>query len=227
MALTSLYLFLLGLSAGMALLTITSYRRVSPAWLKWVLIAAGIFVISRYVTMALFTSEDAPQRFWALRRCWFATSLSLPLASIFAVDQLVRHPAMTPKKLLCWYTPFLVAYGAVILFGTLTPTPDRFVGWTPQLTVGWRQVLALTHGVFVVGFVGVGILLIRKLPVRSARCALLGLIAAVLLLALDGIFIALGSWYFRPYLYSEIIMLLALWHAFETAAALQQSALSL
>ena len=75
LSLPGLYLFLLGLDMGISLLTITSYRHVSPRWLKWLLIASGLFVISRYVTMALFTSPQAAQSFWPLRHCWYATSV--------------------------------------------------------------------------------------------------------------------------------------------------------
>ncbi len=75
LSLPGLYLFLLGLAMGISLLTITSYRHVSPRWLKWLLIASGLFVISRYVTMALFTSPQAAQSVWPLRHCWYATSV--------------------------------------------------------------------------------------------------------------------------------------------------------
>lgn len=214
------YLFLLGLASGLALLTATAYRHVSPRWLRWLLMATGVFVVSRYVAMAAFTASDAPQRFWALRHCWFATSLGLTLSSVFAVDQLIRHPAITPTKLLRYFSPFLIAYAAVILFGTYEPTPDGFVGgWVPRLSPGWQRLLSVTHGTFVLGFVGLCLLVIRKFPSRAVRLAVLGLVVAHLYLAADGVLLALGRSYFRPYLYSEMVALLALWHAYERAAA--------
>ena len=221
--LAGLYLFLLGLASGVALLTLTAYRRVSPAWVKGLLIVSGSFVITRYVTMALFATADSPQRVWALRHCWFATSLGLPLSSVFAVDQLIRHPAMSPKKLLGWCAPFLIAYGVVIVFATATPVPDRVVGWAVRLTPGWHLVLSAVHLVFILAFLGVCAMLIRKVPSRSIRIALLGLALGQSALALDGMLLSIGAWYFRPYLYSEILTLFALWHAYETAATLQGS----
>ena len=51
----ALYLFLLGLASGLALLTASAFRKVSPAWVRWLLLACGALVISRYVAMALQT----------------------------------------------------------------------------------------------------------------------------------------------------------------------------
>ena len=125
----ALYLFLLGLASGVTLLTISAYRRVSPGWLKWMLVACGALVISRYATMALFASAETPEHVWRVRHCWFASYLGLTLPSVFAIDQLLRHPAMTPKKLLGWFSPFLLAYGALILAAgrgeRLRPHTDR------------------------------------------------------------------------------------------------------
>ena len=218
----SAYLFLLGLASGITLLALTAYRRVSPPWLKWLLIASGVFVMSRYVTMALFTSDEAPQRFWALRHCWFATSIGLTLPSVFAIDQLLRHPALSPKKLLCWFAPFLAAYSAVILFGAFSPVPDRVGGWIPRLSSGWQAFVAIVHGTFVIGFLGICGMLMRKIPSRPIRASLLGLAVGQAYLAVDGLLLASGRWYFRPFLYSEMLTLLAIWHAYETSTALQQ-----
>ena len=217
------YLFLLGLASGVVLLPITAYRRVSPPWLKWLLTATGLFTISRYVTMALFTNAEAPQLFWGLRHCWFATSIGLTLPSVMAIDQLVRHPAMSPFKLLRLFSPFLAVYSTVILFGTMTPQPDRIAGWMPILSLRWQWLLSGVQTVFVIGFVGICAMLIQKLPSRPIRGALLVLALAHLYLGFDGVLLALGKWYFRPFLFSEIFALLALWHAYDTSASLQQT----
>ena len=216
------YLFLLGLASGVALLTITAYRYVSPTWLKWLLIGTGAFVISRYVSMALFTNADAPQRFWVLRHCWFASSVGLTLPSVMVIDQLLRHPAMSPAKLLRLFSPFLIAYGSVILFGTMRPEPDRVMGWVPHLTGSWHWLLSFVQVGFVLGFIGICIGLIQKIPSPPIQRALLGLALAQGYLGVDGLLLALGRWYFRPFLYSEMLTLLALWYAYETSARLQR-----
>ena len=219
----AIHLFLLGLAAGVALLTVTSYRRVSPAWLRWLLTLSGLFVASRYLAMALFAATDSPQRVWGFRHCWFATSLGFPLAGAFAVDQLIRHPAMTPAKLLRWLAPFLAIYAAVILVAPMTASPDRIAGWTLHLTTGWQRLLGATHLVFTTLFLAIALMLMRKIPSKPIRIALAGLSVGFVLLALDGVLSALHVWYFRPYLFSELFMLLALWHAFETASSLQNT----
>ncbi|GEM_PF-2513577 len=218
------YLFFLGVAAGMTLLLLSAYRRVSPLWLRALLIATALFIISRYVTMALFTMGSAPQQFWALRRCWFATSVGLTLPSLIVIDQLLRHPAMSPAKLLRIFSPFLIAYGAVILFGVMSPQPDPVMGWTPRLSIGWQWFLGAIQTMFVLGFVTTCLLLMRKIPSPPIQRALLGLVIAHAYLGFDGLVLALGRWYFRPFLFSEMVALLALWYAYETSARLQQTA---
>ena len=215
------YLFLLGLAFGLALLALTAYARVSPRWLRWLLMAAGLFVAGRYVAMACFALAQTPERVWALRRLWFGSVAGLTLPSIFAVDALIRHPAMTPKKLLLRFSPFLAAYTALILFGHATPIADRVAGWAVSLTPGWRLFASSVQALFVLGFLGLCVLLVWKIPVPAIRAALLMLAAAHGYLALDGLLVATGGWYVRPFLYSEMLTLLALWHAFQTAARLQ------
>ena len=214
------YLFLLGLACGVALLSLTAYLRLSPPWLKWLLIGSGVLVISRYAAMfALATAADPSQVGW-MRHCWFATSLALPLQSVFAVDQLIRHPAMTPRKLLVRFAPFLAVYAAVMLVGVTVPMPDRILGWTLRLTQPWQGVLSLTHLIFVLSFLGVCGTMIRKIPVTATRVALAGLMLGQLALTLDGIMLATSRWYFRPYLFSEMLVLIMIWHAHRTAETL-------
>ena len=211
------YLFWLGAAAGLTILAMTAYLGVSPRWLKWLLLASGALVISRYVTMALFATSAEPQRLWGLRACWYGTSVGLTLPALVAIDQLIRHPAMTPKKLLLRFAPFLVAYGMILFLGNYELVADRVVGMRPQF-IGWAVwVLSLVQGCFVLGLLGFSTLLIRKLPIRRIQLALLGLMAAFVYLGVDGIVTSLGWWYFRPFLFSEITALAAIWFAFHTA----------
>jgi hypothetical protein len=217
----SAYLFLLGLACGLTLLTLSAFRHLSPGWPKWLMVAGSLFVLSRYLALLLFTIPDAPQRFWGFRHCWFATSLVFPLQSAFAVDQLVRHPAMTPKKLLKWLAPFLASYTAVILFARMEASPDLILGWTIHLSSGWQRLLSITHTLFLAGLLWMGFTIIRQIPSSAVRWAVIGLMAGFLYLGADGLILATGHWYFRPYLFSEMLVLVALWHAFETASSLQ------
>ena len=186
------YHFLLGLAGGLSLLTLSSYRRVSPGWLKWLLIASVLFVFGRYVAAAVFDAATPPEHVRILHTCgWFTTLLGLILPSVFAVDQLLRHPVMTPKKLLVLFLPFLAA------MSTAAPFPFQRLRWIYQ-------------GVFALGFfVMIGTLLMRKIPFpsRPIRLALLALAAGQIALAL-----------FSGHLYAEMAMLLAIWFAYETAA---------
>ncbi len=217
------YLFLLGLATGLGVLAITSYRRVSPNWLKGLLFACGLFVIARYVTMAIVTSAESAQPYWGLFRCWFGSSVGLTIPSAVAVDQLLRHPAMTPKKLLGWLSPWLIAYAAIVLLGTGSPVQDPVAGLTPQLTPMWRLLLVLAQLTFVAGFLALAGFFFTKVPTVAIRIPLALLIAAHLCLAVNGVILWYGRGDVRPSLYSEMAALVVLWYAFDTAARLQTS----
>ena len=212
------YLFLLGMAAGAALLPMSAFRRVSPVWLRWLLLASGAFVISRYAAMAVFATAAQPEPVWGWRFCWFATSLAFPLQTAFALDQLVRHPGMTPRGVLLRISPWLAVYLLVILFGPAEAVADRVVGWSVRLAPGWARLLAAAHALFVLTVVWLAAGLARRIPAWPTRLALAGLAAAYLALAADGVLLGLGHWYFRPYLFTELLAMAAIWHAYETAA---------
>ena len=214
------YVFLLGLASGIACLAITSYRSISPNWLKWLLIISGCLMMSRYVSMVLFLYPEMPTRFWGLRHFWFGSAIGLTLPSVVAVDQLLRHPAMTPAKLIRWYAPFLAVYLAVMFLGAMSPQLDKMGGWTPRLQTGWLVLLSITQGSFVIMFVYFSITLMRKIPSLPIRRALFWLTMGQVYLGIDGLVLSMGGWYVRPFLYSEVLTLLAIWYAFDTSAAL-------
>lgn len=180
--------YLLGFATGLALATTASYRHVSPPWLRWLLMLSGAFVMSRYT----------------IRAPWILGAIGLTLPAFFAIDQLLKHPAMTPVKLLRWYAPFATLYGLVLL------CRDPAV---------MQRLSAVVTGLFSAVLLIVGLLLVRRVPVGTIRTALLLLIVAYVGFAIDTIH--MGS---RPgFSYAELLVLLALWHAFETSARLQQS----
>ncbi len=215
------YLFLLGLSAGITLLAVTSFRRTSPAWLKWLLTATGLFLAGHYITLALLTTPGDPKQFSLLLRLFgFADTFGLTLPGVMVLDQLLRHPAMSPKKLLVRFSPFLVVYAAITLLAPIKVVPDRTAGWALALFGIWPAVLFFTQAIFLTGFIGISVMLMRKIPSAPIRKALFGLTAGYLYLAVDFLLAALGKWYFRPFLFSELAVLLAFWHAYETSSSL-------
>jgi len=224
------YLFLLGLACGVALLTITSYRRVSPWWLRWLLFACGVFVISLYAALAVSLATRTPTQSLLFAEiftsCWFfAGYLALALPSIFAIDQLLRHPSMTPKKLLGWLSPFLAVYILVLLFRNVTPpSPVGTGNSVAPVVVGWYRSLLLIHSFFVISFVSASVFFMRKVPSPPIRLALLGLVVGQSYLGVDGLRFVFGPDDLQPFLYSHLVMLLALWHAYETSAKLQSGA---
>ena len=131
---------------------------------------------------------------------------------------LSRSRSGASPTVLRWLAPWLAIYLCIILFGHLEARPDRIIGWGLHLSAGWQRLLAAAHSLFVVAVVALAGRLAARLPSRPIRLALLGLAAAQLALAADGLLVGLGYWYFRPYLWSELLALAAVWHAFDTAA---------
>lgn len=131
-----------------------------------------------------------------------ASLIGLTLPGVFAIDQLIRHPAMTPKKLLRWYAPFFVAYGVALLSETF--------------------LLVVVEAIFSFGFACVCLMLRRKIPSPPIQRALLGLALSYGYVGLVVLAVPFARWSGRMFLYSEMVASLALWYAYETGAALQQ-----
>ena len=203
--LAALHILLLGLALGLTLLVAIAYLRLGPAWLRWLLLLSAGWLAGRYLAMFLFAVSPNPQDVWAWRYAWFGSAVGLTLPAAVAVDQLVRHPAMTPKKLLQWYAPFFLGYVAVIALGRFALMPDPVVGAAPRL-IGWaRWVIGAVQSAYVLGLSFICLQLMRKLPSKPIRLALAGLLLAFAYLAIDG---RIGS---------ELLALLAIWFALETA----------
>jgi len=217
------YLFLLGLASGLTLFLLSAYRSVSPRWLKWLLMALGVFTLTRYVSLAILTLPTAPHGSWLLRHCWLASIVGLTLPSVFAIDQLLRHPGLSAQRVLLWSSPFLVVLSIILLLSPLSPTADPVVGWSFQLGSGWQMALAIALGAFGGVILTACLALCIKISSWPIRTALLGLVLAYSYLLIDGMIVLLGGWYFRPFLFSEMAALLALWYAFDTAAKLQRA----
>ena len=216
-ALVAFYLFWLGAALGMTALVMTAYIGVSPRWLRWLLLLCAIAIGSRYLTMLAFAINPDPLALRGWARCWFAPMIGLTFPAVVAVDALVRHPAMTPKKLLQWYAPFFAVYLLILCFGPIALVRDPIVGMHPQL-IGWaRGLLILAQTIFTAALLWVCAMLWLKLRAASTRLALAGLMLAYGYLAVDGLLVSLGRWYVRPFLFSEIAALFALWLAFDIA----------
>ena len=190
-------LFVLGFSAGLTMLTMSAYRRVSPPWLRRLLFGSGLLVLGRYCAMA--AQSPPPHYHDGLERIADAGSLiGLTLPGVFAIDQLLRHPALSPKTLLRWYAPFAILVSA----------------WLVLRTKGYAGDLVLViQGLSAAGIAGACLLVMRRFPVPAARRALLGLVLG---------YLGWGMVHLLPlplFLFAELPILLALWHAYETSAA--------
>lgn len=200
--LSSTHAFLLGLASGFAFLAITSYRHASPSWLKALLIGSGMLLIGCHVTSVVASPHLERVLAWA-PATWMAHSIGLTLPAVFAIDQLIRHPAMTPNKLLKWYAPFPVIQGAALMGPAIAPV--------------------IVEGLFLIVVVGACLMLWRKIPSAPIQRALFVLALAYGCLGVSVFLAGCGTGGYTLLLYAEMIALLALWYAYETSARLQQA----
>lgn len=165
----------------------TAYARVSPFWLRALLWASGLLLVSRYILGANPKSSEA---------LWTASSIGLTLPGVVAIDQLIRHPAMTPKKLLRWYALFLVVDGALCALTGIAGHVVAMIG-------------------LCIGIIGFCVLFIRKIPSLSIQKPLL-----VLAVSYGSLGLSLPSiwWSTTAWLYAEMATLFALWYAYDTSA---------
>lgn len=220
MSLNGNYLFLLGLACGVTFLPVSAYLRVSPQRVRWLLVMSGILIVTRYVALAN-AAMDRSASLESAARFWFGSMAGFTLPSVFAVDALIRHPAMTPKKLLRGFSPFLAAYAALFFLaqGAEVTRPD---GTAFALNPFWRMVAVAVQAVFALGFVGLCLLLIQKIPVPSVRGALFLLVIVHAYLGVVSALIAIRGWeLLSPFVLPEMFTLVAIWYAFQTAARLQ------
>ena len=187
-------LFALGFSAGLTTLTMSAYRRASPRWLRWLLLGSGLLVMGRYAALA----AQPPLHDGLFRIADAGSLIGLTLPGIFAIDQVLRHPALSPKILLRWYAPF-----AILVSGWLLLRAKGSVG---------DQVLAI-QGLSSLSIAGACLLVMRRFPVPAARRALLGLVLGYLGCAMVHLLPV------PLFLLAELPILLALWYAYEVAGA--------
>ena len=129
---------------------------------------------------------------------WLAGLIGLTWPVMAAVDQLVRHPAMTPKKLALWYAPFLVCSLVAIVGGMA-----RAVGC---LLAGFSAVLMVVAGA-----------MWRRLPPGAVKSALAMLMVAAVACAAEGVARAIDP-SGLPWMWPEALVMTGVWRSFRAAS---------
>jgi len=211
------HLFELGFAGGVSVLAASAYCAVSPRWLRGLLLACAALVIARYATLAALATATGLGGLAPWHRLYLGSAIGLTFPGVVALDQLIRHPAMTPKKLVTWYAPFCAIYAFIMLCGPLAITGDIVSGVQPHLA-GWAAVmLGATQSAFVLGFLWLAWQAARRFPIATTRRAIFGLMAAYLCLGIEGVLVAIGDRPTHRFVVTEIVASLAIWFALDTA----------
>lgn len=196
--------FLAGLGCGFTLLVASALRPVSPRWLRvlllcLMLVQAAWYLLSLLASPAVWLPWSEP--------LWLLTATGLLVSSVFAIDQLLRHPAMSPRRLLRWCSPLLIV---AIVAAPLLRYP-------PLIPFLGRALLYL--GVYMLGSLGFSIwmlVLFPKIPSRVMRGAVCLLAAAHAMRAGE---ILYGLWRvgIPAIVHADLFLLMSLWYAYDLA----------
>ncbi len=202
-------LYLTGFASGTVLLALSGYRQASPSWLKWLLWATGAFLLTRYF-MTILALQSFPEVFFQIHHYrWAVATTCLGIPGLFVIDQMLRHPAMSPEKFARIALPVIVLQALCVVL-------SDFVPWIMWLSFGIYQLTAL-------GLVGFCLRLMFQVPNALMKRALAALIFGFGCLAVEGLISLQGNPFAAPGLLSEIITLIALWYAYEASATLRQT----
>lgn len=205
----ALLIYLTGIASGTVLLAMSAYRHASPVWLKWLLWITGLFLILRYTLTVLFLESGSLHFFQLQSYRWAVATACLCVPALFVIDQMLRHPAMSPEKFARIALPAILIQALCVLFGD----QFAFLGW---VSFGVFQLFALALVVFCIR-------LWPQIPNTLLKRALSILIAALAFLAGESIMSLMGSTLSASGVLAEILMLAALWHTYETSFTLRQT----
>ena len=184
--------FLLGFSVGVCLLPLAASHRASPTWIRGVVAGVTLFIMARYLAIA----ADLTAPGWSLPLLAFPTA-GTAFVGVLAVDQLIRHPAMSPRRLVAWCALALAAHLAL-------------------LAGGWRWAALALLLAFSGACGGASLVFARAIPDRRIRAALLGVGGAqVVVIAASLLVLKHGQ--LAPTLIAAMVANLAAWQALESS----------
>ena len=170
----------------------------------------------RYRLMAAALGNGDLGLWWTIRSVWCVHLVALTWPAVVAADQLIRHPAVTPRALVRWYVPMAMAGLGVIVLGQIGLVPESGVGMRLALLGAWARAAGLLLGSFSIILIVVGGMVWRRLLPGPVKTSLSALLAAYALVGLEGV-VQLVRPSPAPWLWPEMIAFLALWNAFQTA----------
>ena len=198
--------YMLGLVTGTALFPVWTFGRVSPSWMRGLILGCQLVIAAHYCLLGQMPPAGPDDLQW-FRPVWLAQGAQV-IVSAVVLDQLIRHPAMSPRRLLLAAGPFAAVPVLAAIIG-----PGAWTAW------GTEGALTAFHLLYA----AVGGFLLLKIRMRRLQ----GMLALLLIahLAFWASQSRLVPW--RSSAWADVVLYCSLAFAYQTSAALHDQPLSL
>lgn len=183
----------------------------------WLLLA---FTATRYMTLIVYGDHPNLGQLESLRYFYFASSIGITMTTVLAVwyaVPLYREKLSAACMLLC-FLPWQLFYGYVIIGQPTEIVKGEYFGYMLRLVGQFPFYLSIVQGSFTVVILGLIIIGFVKFKHPKIRVQLFFLMAAQLLLSLDGISFGKGGMHvFVPFTVTEAFAFMAAYYTFRNA----------
>lgn len=185
--------------------------------LLWLLL---VFTATRYITLILYGDHPSLAQLEGLRYFYFASSIGVTMTTVLAVwyaVPLYREKLSAIHALLC-FLPWQLFYGYVIIGQPTEIVKGEHFGYVLRLTGQFPLYLGIVQGSFTVVILVLMVIGFIKFKHPKIRVQLFFLMAAQLLLALDGVSIGKGGMnVFVPFTVTEAFAFMGTYYTFNHA----------
>ncbi len=168
-----------------------------------------LFAITRYISATAFALSDTAESLRIFSHFLLATSIVVPLATLFSIWYLYPQPKIPFSRVLFYSLPAILFYLVVFVLAPVVYVQTRGLGYAVDLISGWKVAVTVVSGMLVIASCAMCIYLAVKTSLRRIRVRTVLLGVSLLLLALD---LAL-SWFtiplYQPFIVSEALFFIA------------------
>ena len=215
-----MYLFLITLciiAIIVLMINIGVVSKKDKPLMKWVCIILFAFSMLRYLTLIVYGDHPTLNQLETLKSFYFATSigLTIPMASaVWFITPFLREKISYLKYLL-FFTPWILFYLFLIIRTPAEIEVGQNIGYTLKLTDNFPIYLSIAQGSFVAIMIILSLIGFIKYKNEYLRSAYGLIIAACILLTIDGIgfFVPLRN-FIPPFTVTEIFGFLSILYAF-------------
>lgn len=185
--------------------------------MKWVCIVLFTFSMTRYLTLIIYGDHPSLEQLEVLRYFYLATAigLTIPTASaVWYISPFLRDKISYSKYLLC-FLPWIIFYIFVIVTQPTQIVMGETYGYVLELTGEFPRYLSIAQGSFVIIIITLCLIGLAKYKNPYLRMQYFLIIAAQVLLTLDGLsYFKEFLQVFPPFTVTEVFGFVAIFYAF-------------